>query len=81
MTTGGPRADRLLAFARGAEVAVIAPRLLQQGGDWEDTEVALPGGAWHDVLTGRQHEGRVRADELPPFFPGALLTRAPLEQA
>ena len=81
LTTGGPRADRLLAFARGAEVAVIAPRLLQQGGDWEDTEVALPGGAWHDVLTGRQHEGRVRADELPPFFPGALLTRAPLEQA
>ena len=74
--TGG-RADHLVGFVRGAEAITLAPRLvLGLGGDWADTEVALPPGRWRDVLTGDLHEGGPRpVGELLRRLPVGLLSR------
>lgn len=73
----GAHPGNVVAFARGGEVAVIAPRLvLSLGVGWEDTAVNLPAGRWTDVMTGRATDEVARmADVLDPF-PVALLTRA-----
>jgi maltooligosyltrehalose synthase len=51
------------------------PRLVWQlGGDWEDTALELPTGAWLNVLTNeRVTSGEIRVDELFRSFPVALL--------
>ncbi len=49
----GSRAEHVVAFGRTGGLVVVVPRLsLAVAGDWGDTEVALPGGEWSDVLTG-----------------------------
>jgi (1->4)-alpha-D-glucan 1-alpha-D-glucosylmutase len=70
---GQSDADRLLAFTRGEEVAVVAqPR---RGHD--DRVVRLPIGPWTDVVTGAVHVGGlVTATALLPRFPVAVLVRA-----
>lgn len=51
----GPRADRLLAFARGnAEeplVVTLTACRTADAGDWAATSVALPEGTWRDILS------------------------------
>ena len=73
----GTRAAHAVAYARGDAVAVIVPRLvLGLAGEWRDTTVALPDGAWCDRLTGTPLAGGTRrlADVLARF-PVALLER------
>jgi (1->4)-alpha-D-glucan 1-alpha-D-glucosylmutase len=87
LETRGRHADHLCAFARiadGRKAVAVAPRLvtslLRDGGtiDWADTVVSLPGGgAWRDVLAGRDlgaRQGAIAAAELLADFPVALLS-------
>jgi (1->4)-alpha-D-glucan 1-alpha-D-glucosylmutase len=73
----GPKGIHALAFLRGDQVAVVAPRLvLSLGDDWEETAVELPGGAWRHVLTGDVFpSGFCSLSELFRRFPVALLRR------
>ncbi|MGH2754431.1 MAG: malto-oligosyltrehalose synthase [Actinomycetota bacterium] len=75
VATGG-RADHALAYIRGGDVAVIAPRLvLGLSGDWADTRVRLPDGVWRNELTGVEVPGNdVPVGDLLRPFPVALLT-------
>jgi (1->4)-alpha-D-glucan 1-alpha-D-glucosylmutase len=81
----GAREDHLVAFLRGGEVAVIAPRLVVGLGgrfldwDWGDTSITLPEGRWRCVLSGQVQDGGRAAPlaELLAAFPLALLARDP----
>ncbi|MFO8149223.1 MAG: malto-oligosyltrehalose synthase [Trueperaceae bacterium] len=71
----GAKADHLLAFARGDDVVVVAPRLVTGLADgWQDTVLELPAGAWRDLMTGDAWPaGAVPVAELLGRFPVALL--------
>ncbi|MEV4432294.1 malto-oligosyltrehalose synthase [Streptomyces sp. NPDC049555] len=56
-----PSPQHVVAFTRAGSVIAAAVRLPHRAAG--DTVLALPGGEWRDVLTGRTHEGRVRLDE------------------
>ena len=77
LAAAGDKADHVVAFGRGDQVVAAVPRLvLGLGGDWGDTSVDLPSGAWHDVLAAVDVEGgRVRLATLLGSFPVALLER------
>jgi (1->4)-alpha-D-glucan 1-alpha-D-glucosylmutase len=80
----GARAGHVIAFARGAEPAVVTvvPRLvLGAGDDWRDTAVELPDGDWFDQLCGHGVAGAPRVGELLQEFPVALLARRPFAEA
>jgi (1->4)-alpha-D-glucan 1-alpha-D-glucosylmutase len=49
----GPNRDRLMAFGRGEDVAVLATRLPvgTRPEAWAETSVELPAGTWHPVLS------------------------------
>ena len=56
----------------------MVPRLvLKLRGDWADSTVALPRGAWTSVLTSDRYEGGrdVAVSELTSRFPVAVLKR------
>ena len=74
----GPAREHLLAFARAEEVVTLVPRLvLKLAGNWGDTEVELPDGAWRNELTGEAVTGGSRpVAALLAAFPVALLSRA-----
>jgi (1->4)-alpha-D-glucan 1-alpha-D-glucosylmutase len=64
LTAEGPAAGNVIAFRRGAAVTIATrlPAGLRQRGGWGDTTLELPalqlpGGDWHDVLTGAKHAG------------------------
>jgi (1->4)-alpha-D-glucan 1-alpha-D-glucosylmutase len=70
----------VVAFTRTGGLAVVVPRLtggLRDG--WAGSTVALPGGAWVDVLTGESVEsvegGDASVDALLRRFPVAVLGR------
>ncbi len=71
----GERAEHVVAFVRGGRAVAVAPRLVRGlGGSFGDTRLPLPPGRWHDVLTGRSHEGgTAQLDGLLDAFPVALL--------
>ncbi|HWJ85241.1 MAG TPA: malto-oligosyltrehalose synthase, partial [Cellulomonas sp.] len=77
-------AGNALTFARTvgghARVAVVATRLgaaLERLGGWSDHSVALPDGAWFDLLTARDVPGGVvEVAGLLDRLPVALLVRA-----
>jgi (1->4)-alpha-D-glucan 1-alpha-D-glucosylmutase len=80
----GARADHLIAFVRGGEVATVAPRLVVGLGggfvdwEWDDTTLPLPAGRWRCVLSGQVADGGgngVPLRELLAAFPAALLVR------
>ena len=77
LSVRGPRAEHLIAFARGAQVVTLAPRLvIGLAGGWSETHVALPTGHWRDELTGREFEGgEVDVDSVLDEFPVGLLVR------
>jgi (1->4)-alpha-D-glucan 1-alpha-D-glucosylmutase len=57
-------------------VAVAPLRAVQlERSGWQDDEVALPAGSWHDLLTDRPVTSGRLADLLADF-PVALLVRA-----
>ncbi len=74
----GPESEHLVGFARGADIVVLAPRLvagLARTG-WQDTVVPLPAGTWRNAFTGAVEAGGVRrVEELLGDFPVALLVR------
>jgi (1->4)-alpha-D-glucan 1-alpha-D-glucosylmutase len=71
----GPAADHVLAFDRGGAVTVVTrlPVGLAADGGWRDTTLHLPGGGWHDVLTGTPATGGLA--DLLATHPVALLVR------
>ena len=72
----GPRADNVLGFVRGGQVAALVTRFSTQvESGWGDTDVPLPDGSWHDILTGRVHGQRARAGDVFAELPVALLER------
>jgi (1->4)-alpha-D-glucan 1-alpha-D-glucosylmutase len=72
----GANAGHAVAFERGGGLAVVVPRLVATLGNWAGTEVALPDGAWVDVLTGDKVEGGpAEIEELLRRFPVAILGR------
>src|SRR5262249_48355999 len=77
LTADGARAAHVVAYLRGGDVLVVAPRLvLGVGDDWQDTALTVPGGRWQDVLTGEERDGgRTPAGALLRRFPVALLRR------
>lgn len=74
----GTKARHVVSFVRG-RLTVVVPRLvLGLGGDWGDTEIELPEGAWKDAFTGTTYEsGRVQLGGLLQRFPIAVLTQDP----
>jgi (1->4)-alpha-D-glucan 1-alpha-D-glucosylmutase len=73
----GRKARHVVAFARGAKVITIVPRLvLGLGDDWDDTRLPLGGGTWVDYLTGERWSGQELAvAEIFARFPVSLLVR------
>ncbi|TMD59792.1 MAG: malto-oligosyltrehalose synthase [Chloroflexi bacterium] len=75
LAASGPRADRIVAFARGTDVVAVAPRLVLSLDGWNGTALALPRGSWRDALTGTSHDGVVRMEQLFGTSGIALLER------
>jgi (1->4)-alpha-D-glucan 1-alpha-D-glucosylmutase len=76
----GPKAQHTVAFCRGEDVLVLAPRHLHTlGGDWQGTTIRLPEGAWLNRFTGERLRACPECDrpiaDLLESFPVALFTR------
>jgi len=73
----GERAGHLVAFMRGGWAVTLAPRLVVGlDGDWRDTVVELPAGAWKNVFSGQSFSGGAHEPaRLFARFPVALLMR------
>jgi (1->4)-alpha-D-glucan 1-alpha-D-glucosylmutase len=74
----GARAEQVVAFARGEDAIVVAPRLVSHLGwpspDWSDTSLDLPARRWRDELSGSQFDGgMVALRDLLSDFPMAVL--------
>lgn len=74
----GPEAARVIAFARGEELLVLAPRWTVRPARWNETRIDVPAGAWVNVLSGEEVEsGRpLTLERAWARFPVALLARA-----
>jgi (1->4)-alpha-D-glucan 1-alpha-D-glucosylmutase len=72
----GERAAHVVALARGGGVVTVVPRLvLGLNGEWGNTTLEVPHGAWSNELTGDDIDGHVtRMADLLARFPVALLT-------
>ncbi len=74
--SAGPKASSVIAYRRGEDVIAVAPRLLMNLGNWDDTNLDIPPGHWTNQLTADKLEGgRVEVGALMNRFPVALLTR------
>lgn len=72
----GPKADCLIAYRRGEDIAVAVPRFLMSAANWEQTQIELPEGNWTNQMTGeRLQAGQVPMSVLFSGFPAALLAR------
>ena len=73
----GPRQNHLIAYMRGENIAVVAPRWsLKLDGNFGSTTVDLPEGEWDHLFTGEKFEGGVlKVQSLLRQFPVALLTK------
>jgi (1->4)-alpha-D-glucan 1-alpha-D-glucosylmutase len=73
----GPKRDHLIAYQRGENVVVVAPRWsVKISGNLGTTEIELPTGSWIHLLTGETIQGgSLRAQDLMRRFPMALLMR------
>lgn len=72
----GTHLGRLLAFRRGENLVAVVPRFtMTLGGDWSDTRLPLPGGAWRNAFTGALLQREVAPAALFEAFPVALLVR------
>lgn len=73
----GAKSAHVVAFKRGEKLIALAPRLvIGLNGDWQDTKLELPEGAWRNELTGETiaKKSAPLADLLWQF-PVALLVR------
>jgi (1->4)-alpha-D-glucan 1-alpha-D-glucosylmutase len=74
----GSHLGRLLAFRRGENLIAVVPRFtLTLAGDWGDTGLPLPGGAWRNCFTGEVVQREISPGALFSGFPVALLIRDP----
>ncbi len=75
----GPKADHVVAFARGNGAVTVAVRLpIKLGGDWGETSINLPEGTWTNEFTDEKLSGGSnRLADLLKQFPVALLSRNP----
>jgi (1->4)-alpha-D-glucan 1-alpha-D-glucosylmutase len=72
----GTHLAHLLAFRRGENLIAVVPRFtLSLGGDWSDTRLPLPGGAWRNCFTDAVLQREAIPDALFESFPVALLIR------
>ncbi|MDQ3983023.1 MAG: malto-oligosyltrehalose synthase [Actinomycetota bacterium] len=72
----GPRARHVVAFVREGRVLTVAPRLaLTLEGEWRETHLTLPRGAWTDELTGASFSGTVPVEGLLSGFPVFVAAR------
>jgi (1->4)-alpha-D-glucan 1-alpha-D-glucosylmutase len=72
----GKHRVRVIACIRGDKVAAVCPRLtMNLNGDWGDTHITLPEGAWLNRLTLDRWSGRTFLQDLFSRFPVALLAR------
>jgi (1->4)-alpha-D-glucan 1-alpha-D-glucosylmutase len=72
----GSHLGRLLAFRRGENLVAVVPRFtLTLAGEWGDTRLPLPGGAWRNCFTGELIQREVMPADLFAGFPVALLIR------
>ena len=73
----GPKADHVVAFARGGGACTVVARLTRSLGlDWGATFLQLPVGRWRDTLGGiSEAEGLVPLSRLLGSLPVALLER------
>jgi len=72
----GPKASYLVAFQRGSDVIVAAPRLFMSIGAWDETTLEVPEGRWKNQFTGDAVEGgKQEIGLLLKRFPVLLLTR------
>lgn len=77
MVLDGPKTDHVVAYMRGENVAVIAPRWsAKSGGNFGTTTVELAEGTWNHLCTGGNLKGgSLRVQSLLREFPVALLVR------
>ena len=77
LMANGSKAEHMVGYLRGTDVATIVPRWpLKLGDNWGSTSVELPHGRWKNVLTGDiVTGGRWRLQALLRRFPVALLTK------
>jgi (1->4)-alpha-D-glucan 1-alpha-D-glucosylmutase len=74
LPASGPDADRVIAFARGGQVAVVAVRFPSRGPVAAGTTVELPAGEWSPVFGGRPTgDGTVDLAELLGDAPVTVL--------
>jgi len=72
----GAHLGRLLAFRRGENLIAVVPRFtMTLAGEWGDTRLPLPGGAWRNCFTGQVIQREISPGELFASFPVALLIR------
>ena len=79
VAVSGAEAERVIAFARGEELVVLAPRWTARPLRWGDTRIEVPDGAWVNVLTGEEVDGGrpLAMERAWARFPVALLARGP----
>ncbi len=80
LMAAGSRRDHIVAYQRGEDVLVVAPRFVSRLGwpsaDWRDSSLELPSGDWDDELGGQHFSGGIVAvNDLLGRFPMAVLTR------
>jgi (1->4)-alpha-D-glucan 1-alpha-D-glucosylmutase len=74
----GSHLGRLLAFRRGENLIAMVPRLtMSLNGDWGDTRLPLPGGAWRNCFSDEVVQREVSPADLFRSFPVALMIRDP----
>lgn len=75
LTASGSKAHHAIAFLRAENILVIAPRIVWQlNGNWGDTTLDVPQGAWRNQFTDDIFDGRRLAlSEVLRRFPVALL--------
>ena len=72
----GTHLGRLLAFRRGENLIAVVPRFtMTLAGEWADTRLPLPGGAWRNCFTDQVIQRETSPAELFAEFPVALLMR------
>jgi (1->4)-alpha-D-glucan 1-alpha-D-glucosylmutase len=72
----GSHLGRLLAFRRGENLIAVVPRFtMTLAGEWGDTRLPLPGGAWRNCFTEQVIQREISPAELFAAFPVALLIR------
>jgi (1->4)-alpha-D-glucan 1-alpha-D-glucosylmutase len=72
----GSHLGNVLAFRRGENLIAVVPRFtMSVQGEWGDSRLPLPGGAWRNCFTGAVLEQSIAPAELFSGFPVALLLR------